>query len=56
MGDGCDLPTRYGNTGRREADDKRTNAPREGTEVSKVMAPASHFGARPRSATTSAIA
>lgn len=36
MGGGRDLPTRYGNTGRREADDERTNAPREGTEVSKV--------------------
>lgn len=41
-----DLPTHYGNTGRREADDERTNVPREGTAVSKVMAPTSRFGAR----------
>ena len=46
MGGGRDLPIRYGNIGRREADDERTNAPREGTEVFKVMAPASHFGAK----------
>lgn len=40
------LPTHDGDTGRREADDERTNVPREGAEVSKVMAPASRFGAK----------